>query len=484
MLGFRAVNYLVGLLLCALAFALVLPMFVEFFIYNTKNWRIFAISSLICGTFGSLITLANHSSRSLQIGVREAFTLTAVCWVIATIFACLPFYWSHQFTNFVDAWFEAVSAFTTTGATIMTGLDHSPKGILLWRAILQWLGGIGIIVMAMTILPALRIGGMQLFRSEFSDRSEKILPRASQIGMAIVSAYSIFTVVCFLCLYGAGMDVFDAICHAMTTVSTGGLSTHDQSIAYFKNTMIEIIVAVFMIIGGTTFILFIKMWKGNPRAFFADSQVRSYLLVILGATLVLTAWQLIHLKGDWLGSLRSSLFCSISIITSTGFTTVDYTKWGAFPLMIILLLTLVGGCTGSTTGGMKIFRIQILFKVANAHLKQLRRPHGVFVPLYQGQKIPETVSASVFTFITLYCLSCFLLACFLAMSGLDLVTSFSAALSAIGNTGPGITDLIGPLGTFQPLSYGQKLLLMGGMLLGRLELLTVMVIFMPSFWRG
>lgn len=483
MIGFRTVNYLVGLLLCALSISMLLPLGVELFIYGTKQWRIFALSSLICGTFGALITLSNRSSRDFQIGVREAFILTAVCWTVSTVFACLPFYWSPQFANFVDAWFESVSAFTTTGSTVMTDLDHAPKGLLLWRAILQWLGGTGIIVMAMTILPALRIGGMQLFRSEFSDRSEKILPRASQIGTAIVSAYSVFTIVCFMLLYSAGMDVFDAVCHSMTTVSTGGLSTHDQSIAYFKSPLIEGIISVFMVIGGTTFILFIKMWRGNQKAFFKDSQVRTYLLLLLGATLVLTAWQLVNLKTDWVSGLQNSLFCSISIVTSTGFTTVDYTKWGSFPLMIILMMTLVGGCTGSTSGGMKIFRLQIMFKVAHAHLKQLRRPHGVFLPTYQGQKIPEAVSASVFTFITLYCLAGFVLACLLSISGLDLVTSFSGALSSVGNTGPGITDLIGPAATYQPMTMIQKLLLMGGMLLGRLELLTVIVLFMPSFWR-
>ncbi len=484
MIGARSIYYLLGVLLTILAAAMLIPLSVEKFIYQTQHWQIFALSSFLCGTIGSFIALANHSSDPIELRVREAFLLTAISWIVTTLFASLPFYWSAYFGSFIDAWFEAVSALTTTGSTVMIDLDQAPHGLLLWRSILQWLGGTGIIVMAMTVLPVLRIGGMQLFRSEFSDRSEKILPRVSQIGAAILSIYVLFTLLCAVCLYMAGMTPFDAICHSMSTVSTGGLSTHDQSISYFDNWIIELIIVFFMIIGGTTFVLFIKTWQGNKKALIYDNQFQAYLILLAVTTIVLSVWNWQINTTPFLNSLRESFFCVVSIVSSTGFTTTDYTHWGSFPILLIFLLTLTGGCTGSTSGGVKIFRFQIMFLVAHAHLRQLHRPHGVYLPTYQGQKIPETVAASVFTFITLYCFSGFCLASALSISGLDFVSSLSASIAALGNTGPGITELIGPAGNYQFLGITQKLLLMSGMILGRLELLTIFVIFMPSFWKS
>lgn len=484
MLAFRSVLYLIGILISVLAATMFIPMGFELFVFKTNGWEEFSFGAFIAGSFGPLLALANYSSEKIELRVREAFLLTTLSWVASSLFAALPIYWSSLELSFVDAWFESVSALTTTGSTVITYLDNAPKGILLWRSLLQWLGGTGIILMALTILPILRIGGMQLFRSEFSDRSEKILPRVSQISSAIMSVYLLFSILCFICLKLAGMDYFDALCHTMATVSTGGLSTHNASIGFYNNFLIEIITMIFMIIGGVTYILYIKLWQGNFKAIYQDSQLRAFLYTMLIAAIAVSLWNW-HNSGLGIAeSLRDSAFTVVSIMTSTGFATVDYTHWGSFPLFIVFVLSLIGGCTGSTSGGLKVFRLQVLSAVAHAHLKQLRRQHGVYVPIYQNQKITETVAMSVLTFVTLYFLVAIVIVALLTFFNLDIVNAFSAAIAALSNTGPGITKLIGPSGTHAPLPDACKFILMAGMILGRLEILTVFVLFMPSFWRN
>jgi trk system potassium uptake protein TrkH len=482
-IAFRAVFYLIGILLSIISGAMLIPLSVELFVYRTGGWRGFAISAFITGLVGTLLVLSNRYEGKTELRVREAFLLTAASWVATSFFAGLPFFWSTLSLGFHDCWFESVSALTTTGSTVLAHLDRVPRGILLWRALLQWLGGTGIIVMAMTILPILRIGGMQLFRNEFSDRSEKILPRLSQIASAILSIYLGFTLICAILLHFAGMKWFDAICHAMGTVSTGGLSTKDLSIGAYHSFSIELILMVFMLIGGTTFILFVKLWHRNFKAVWKDSQVRAYLSTIAIASLLATFWLMIHQDADFLTGLRHASFAVISVITSTGYCTEDYALWGAFPLVLFFLLSLIGGCTGSTSGGIKIFRFQVLVAVALSHMRQLRRSHGVYLPTYQGQKISENISTSVFTFITLYAFCLMMLAGGLSICGLDFITSLTGAASALGNLGPGLGPLIGPLGTFASLEIAPKCLLMFGMILGRLELLAILILFMPSFWR-
>lgn len=460
------------------------PMLLEVAINRNKGWEGFAFSLFVTGSLGSLLALANRSPDNSQLKLREAFILTTFSWVATSLFAALPLYWSPLKLSFIDCWFETVSALTTTGATVIQNLDKCPKGVLLWRSILQWLGGTGIVLMAMTVLPILRIGGMQLFRSEFSDRSEKILPRVSQISTAIVTIYLLLTLSCGLCLWAAGMTIFDAICHAMTTVSTGGLSTHDQSIGYYDSLSIELIISTFMIFGGITFILYIRVWQGHWQALYQDSQLRMFLLIIVITTLIITLWNYQVTGMAFLTSLRTGYFTVTSVISSTGFFTEDYSHWHQFPIMLILALSCIGGCTGSTSGGIKIFRFQILGALSRAHLHTLRRPNSVFVAAYQGQKIPEAVAASVLTFVTLYLLSFFALAALLGIFGFGILDSFSAAISVIGNAGAGITEAFGPSGTYADIAREAKLLLMFGMIMGRLELLTVFVLFMPSFWKS
>jgi trk system potassium uptake protein TrkH len=484
MIDFRSVFFLIGILLSGIAATMLIPLFVELFIYKTDEWQGFAAAIFICGFVGSALALANRPQGKIVLGMREAFLMTSLSWIASSVFAGLPFYCSDLGFSFVNSCFESVSALTTTGGTIMVNLDTSPKGILLWRALLQWLGGTGIIVMAMTILPTLRIGGMQLFRSEFSDRSEKILPRVSQIASAILVTYVVFTLVCAFLLYFAGMSTFDAICYAMATISTGGLSTHDSSISFFNSPLIEMILIVFMIIGGSTLILYVKLWHGDTKSIQRDSQLRTYLGVIFIVSCVVTAWSYGINENHFIPSLRHSIFTVVSVITSTGFTSSDYNLLGNFPRMLLFILSVVGGCTGSTTGGIKIFRFQVLFALALAHLRQLRRPHGIYLPTYQRQKISESIATSVFTFITLYCLCLVILACGLASFGLDFSTSLSGAAATLGNVGLGLENGAANLSnSYASLSDGPKIIMMFGMILGRLELLTILVLLIPSFWR-
>lgn len=484
MLAYRPVLYLIGILVSVLAVAMLIPLTLELFVFKTDGWEEFALGIFIAGSLGPLLALANYSSEKIELRVREAFLLTTFSWITTSFFAALPIYWSSLYLSFVDSWFESVSALTTTGSTVITYLDNAPKGVLLWRSLLQWLGGTGIILMALTVLPILRIGGMQLFRSEFSDRSEKILPRVSQISSAIVSVYLLFSLICFLLLKLAGMGYFDAACHMMTTVSTGGLSTHNASLGFYNNYLIELITIIFMVIGGTTYILYIKLWQVNLKSIYYDSQLRVFLLCMLIASFAITLWNWCNSDASLFTAFREGSFTAVSIMTSTGFATADYTTWGSFPLIIVFILSLIGGCTGSTSGGIKVFRLQVLAAVAHSHLKQLRRQHGVYVPTYQDQKISENVAMSVLTFVSLFFLVTIIIATLLTLFELDIVNAFAAAIAAIANTGPGITALIGPAGTHAPLPEGCKLILMAGMILGRLEILTVFVIFMPSFWRN
>ncbi len=451
-------------------------------VQDDYNWMAFAMSAGVTGFIGLLMTFAARPSGAITLTIRETFILTASTWLVVSLFAAIPFVLSNSTGSHTDSFFEAISALTTTGATVVQGLDFISHGILLWRALLQWFGGIGIIVMAFTVMPLLKIGGMQLFRSEFSDRSEKIMPRVSQIASGIVLTYVFLTALCIGLLYAAGMTFLEAVCHGMSTLSTGGFSTSDTSVAYFNNPVIEWIIIVFMFIAATTFVLFIKMLQGRPKAIWDDNQARIFIYVVVGCVLVMTFWRF-HDDIPVLQAFRESAFSVLSIMTTTGFTTTDYTFWGTFPLMFFFILMMIGGCTGSTSGSIKILRYQIMFAVAKSHIFQIRRPHGVSPPTYSGKPIPDSISISVFTFFALYIVSFGVLVMGLGLYDLDVSTTLSAAASSLNNIGPGFGPAIGPSGNFATLPDGAKWMLMAGMLLGRLEYITFLILFVPSFWR-
>tara|TARA_B110001454_G_scaffold213694_1_gene232293 strand:+ start:75 stop:1214 length:1140 start_codon:yes stop_codon:yes gene_type:complete len=379
-----------------------------------------------------------------------------------------------------------MSGITTTGSTIIVNLESTPKSILIWRAILQWLGGIGVIVMAITILPLLNVGGMQLFKKDqVSYASEKILPKTREVTLVISIIYLVLTLTCGVAYWFVGMNLFDSIAHSMTTIATGGFSTHSDSIGYFQNPKIEIISIIFIILGSLPFIAYIKFFKGEKKIFLKDSQIRGLLNILIISILLMIIYLMFDNKTyDFLDNLRISTFNVVSILSGTGYVTSDFSSWGKFPLIFFLFLMFIGGCAGSTTCGIKIFRFQILGRFIISQIKKLVYPHGIFPIKYNNEIISNTFIYSIITFVFLYFFIFFILAALLSINGLDFVTSISGSASAISNVGPGLGDIIGPDGNFSDLPNFSKLSLSLGMLLGRLELFAVLVLFFPSFWKN
>jgi trk system potassium uptake protein TrkH len=478
----RPILTAVGVLLVILSLFM-LPPLVADLAGGSPGWRAFVVGGAITLFAGVSLVLTNRAPATGELTGRQAFLLTTSVWLVMTVFAALPFAFSALELSVADCFFEAMSGITTTGATVISGLDEAPPGILLWRAILHWLGGIGIIVMGIAILPMLRVGGMQLFRTESTDLSEKILPRATQIASAIGMIYLAFTLACAVLYWIAGLTPFDAAAHAMSTVATGGFSTSDASIALFQSPAVEWIAIVFMILGSIPFVLYIQVANGAPRALWRDSQVRWFLAILAGAAVVIALW-LVLVTGLAPGAaVRHAAFNTVAIITTTGFASADYGVWGTFPVTVLFFLMCVGGCTGSTAGGIKVFRFTVLYATAHAQVLRLIQPHGVVLATYNGRPLPDSAAVAVMAFFTLFGLCFAALAMALAALGLDYLTAMSGALSALGNVGPGLGPIIGPTGNFAPLPDGAKWLLACAMLLGRLELFTVLVLFNPAFWR-
>ena len=482
MTDFRPVVLVIGILLSILAVGMCIPAAVDWF-RGHRDWQVFAVSAATTLFVGVSMALASHAGGT-RINVRQAFMLTTLSWLALTMFAALPFAFSELNLSYTDAFFEAMSGITTTGATVITGLDTAPPGILLWRAILQWLGGIGIIVMAIAVMPILRIGGMQLFRMESSDHSDKALPRAAQIATAISGLYLVLTIVWATAYWIAGMSGLEAIAHAMTTISTGGFSTSDASLAHFDNESIDIIATVGMLVGALPFIAYLKMVRGDIGAILAEPQVPVFLATVTAFTVIAAGWLWMAHGDDPLQAMRYSTFNVVSIITGTGYATAAFDMWGSFAMPMFLILMLIGGCAGSTTCGIKVFRFQVLYAAASSQIQNLLQPHGVFIRYYGRRPIPEEVIISVLSFFFLFGMCLALIALGLGLLGLDFVTALSGAASSLANVGPGLGPIIGPTGTYQPLPDEAKWLLSAGMLLGRLELFTVLVILTPNFWRG
>ena len=470
------------MLLTALAFAMLIPTIADA-VAGESDWLVFLSSAAVTLFIGIGLILANYSD-TLELSIREAFLLTTLSWIIVAAFAALPFAFSDLNLSYSDAFFEAMSGITTTGATVIVGLDNAPPGILAWRGMLEWLGGVGIIVVALAILPFLQVSGMQLFHAEFSDRTEKVLPRVTQIAAAIGVLYLGLSVVCFLSLWIAGMSPFEAFAHALTTISTGGFSTSDQSIAHFRSVHIEMIIIVFMIVGSLPFALYLDVVRGRPRVLWRDSQVRAFAAVLLAGTVCLVLWHWLSSELSFAVALRSATFNAVSIITGTGFVTADYGLWGGFALIVFFFFMFLGGCAGSTSCGIKMFHIQVLFATASSQMQRLLRPHGVFVAHYNRRPIPTTVSNAVMSFFFLFLVTYVILTLALTALGLDFITSLSSAAAAITNVGPALGPTTGPAGTYVTLPDAAKWLLAAGMLLGRLELLTVLVLLTPRFWRA
>ena len=479
---FSPIIYLIGMLLCILSLFMMIPAFVDW-LYGNNDWPAFVGASFLTLFVGGILYLSNRDSTTEHLELRQAFLLTNSAWISIALFGSLPFLLSEIDMSFTDAIFESTSGITTTGATVINNLEATSHGILIWRALLQWLGGVGIIVMALAVLPMLSIGGMQLFKTESYETPDKVVPKAASFAAGISIVYITLTVVWALMLWVAGMPLFDSIAHAMTTLATGGYSTRSDSLAAFNSSSIEIIVIFGMIVGSLPFVHYLAITKKGLKNLFKDDQVKLFLTLIVFVVLIVSIY--LNLNDiPFLEALRLASFNVISIITGTGFGTSDFNNWGGFPTTILLILMFIGGCAGSTTCGLRMARIQVLVANAKAQISKLIRPHAVVVSYYNQKPIPENVAESVMGFFFLYIISFALIACLLGGLGLDLITAISGAASAIGNVGPGLGDIIGPSGTYQSIPELGKLFLCAGMILGRLEIFAILVMFSPLFWKN
>ena len=398
------------------------------------------------------------------------------------IFGSLPFVFSNLNFSFTNAFFESMSGITTTGSTIIPNLENMPKGILLWRAILQWLGGIGIIVMAITLMPIMNVGGMQLFKISNNDSSEKILPKSKEIALRLIYIYLGLTTLCAVSYKTFGMDIFDSITHSMTTIATGGFSNYNDSIGFFNSISIEISAMIFIILGSLPFIAYIKFLSGDKKIFFFDIQVKAFFKIIFISIIILSIYLGINNLTQL--NVRSIFFNVISILTGTGYVNAQFDNWGSFSLVLFLILMFIGGCAGSTTCGIKIFRIQILYSFILNQLKKIIYPKGIFVMKYDQNVVDNKFIASIISFIYMYLVIFFIIAALLSLTGLDFITSISGAATSISNVGPGLGSIIGPNGNFSSLPDVSKWILSLGMILGRLELFAILVLFLPSFWKN
>ena len=480
MVSNKTIFFITGILLVVLGVFMLVPYAVQL-IFN-ENDNSFLSSSIITIFIGVLIILTNLK-RDNQLNLQQAFLFTVLAWLSVSVFGSLPFMLSSLELSFSDAFFESMSGITTTGSTVISDLDLTPKSILIWRAIMQWLGGIGIIVMATTVLPLLKVGGMQLFKTDASG-TEKILPKTIEVATTIISIYVILTFACALIYWLQGMNAFDSIAHSFTTLATGGFSTHNESIGYFKNSGIEITATIFIILGSIPFISYLKFIKGNKTIFVADVQIKGFFFLLLISILIMFSYLLINNNyvSFW-DNLRISSFNVVSILSGTGYVTDDFGLWGKFPLIFFIFLMFVGGCAGSTTCGIKVFRLQILFLFIKNHIKKIIYPNRIVIMNYNKERIEDNFVNSVIIFIFSYLFLFLIISILLSVSGLDFLSAISGAATSISNVGPGLGDMIGPNGNFSEVSVFSKWILSFAMLLGRLEIFAVLVLFLPSFWR-
>lgn len=482
MFDIRPTAYVIGMLVVVLGATMVIPMFMDVYDGN-GHWQVFALSALLTCLTGASIALACANATSRGLSLQQTFLLTTAVWVVLPIFASLPLMFGATQSTIVDGFFEALSALTTTGATVLSGLDDLPRGLLLWRSMLQWFGGVGIIVVGMVFLPELRVGGMQIFKSEAFDTRGKILPKAAEIAKSISNIYIGLTLICLLAFLAVGMPVFDAINHALTTLSTGGFSTHDASFGAFSGPP-EYVASLFMLLASLPFVRFVQMVAGSSRPLFQDQQVRGFMKVTIVLIMALTLHRFFVAGEHFEVSLREAVFNVTSILSGTGFASADYQLWGSFSVTLFFFMGLIGGCAGSTCCSVKIFRFQLLFASIKTQIRKIHYPHGVFTPQYEGRPVPEDVMSSVMAFFVMFLVILGVLAGLLGLTGLDFVTSVSGAATALANIGPGLGDEIGPAGNFANINDTAKWLLMAGMLIGRLEVMTVLVLFTINFWRG
>ena len=482
MINFKIILNVLGYLLIALSLVMLIPMLIDLGIGN-DTWKSFITSAVITFGFGFTFLISTRNEANDKILMQDAFLITSLSWLSISIFAALPFYFSENDLDITNSIFESMSGITTTGSSIIQNVEILTEGMLIWRGLLQWIGGIGIIVMAVSILPVLRVGGMQVFRAESSDTTDKILPRTTQIASAVILIYLILSLICLVAYWFCGMNFFDAIVHSMTTIATGGFSTQNNSFASFDSKYLEYVAIVFMILSSLPILIYLEVFKDGFQKIISDTQILTFLGIIFFSSFFVILYLWFTGIKDIEEAIRSGAFNVISIITGTGYTSDNYNLWGPFPIYLLFFGMFIGGCAGSTTCGIKVFRFQILFQTLKMQIQKLLHPHGVFVPHYNHKKIEEDVTSSVMSFFFIFILSFIVITLLLSTTELDFVTSLSAAATSLANVGPGLGDIIGPENSFHEISIFAKWVLIFSMLLGRLEILTVLVILHPTFWK-
>ncbi len=480
--GYRLqpVTRLIGLHVAVLGATMLVPFAIDM-IDGNGNAEGMLIAALLTIAAGAALTLLTRQHWMGGLARPQAFMLTVAVWAILPAFGALPFVFGAPQAGFTDAYFEAMSGMTTTGSTVFSGLDAMPRGMLLWRAMLQWFGGLGIVIVAIIFLPAMRVGGMQFFHAVSLDISGEVIPRATQIAGDLLVLYVTLTVLCALAYSATGMWTFDAICHAMTTLSTGGYANYDASFGAFGPPA-QYAAILFMALGGLPFIRFVELSHGRHRPLLRDTQIRSFVGIVLVAAGIAAAAEIWH-GGAVEPAIRAALFHVTSVITTTGYATLDYGKWTSLGVAVIFIVAMIGGCSGSTAGGAKVFRLQVLFSTLVVQMRRMRSPHGVFTMRYQGRPVGPEIVSSIMAFLFIYLVSIGIVAILLSLMGLDFVTALTAPVATVTNVGPGLGPVIGPAGNFSSLPDAAKWLLSLAMLLGRLEFLSVLVLLTPAFWR-
>ncbi|HCP57331.1 MULTISPECIES: TrkH family potassium uptake protein [Pseudomonas] len=477
----RIIGFILGIFLLTLSLSMVIPVLTLLIYDRTGDLDPFLWSSLITAIAGLALVIPGRPENA-HLRPRDMYLLTTGSWLVVCVFAALPMVQIHHI-SYTDAFFETMSGITTTGSTVITGLDTASPGLLIWRSMLQWLGGIGFIGMAVAILPLLRVGGMRLFQTESSDWGEKVMPRSHMAAKYILLVYVGLTVIGFASFWAAGMTPFDAINHSMTSISTGGYSTSDSSLAHWEQPAVHWVSVMMMICGGLPFTLYVATLRGNRQALLKDHQVRGFLGFLLVTWMVFGTWLWLHSDYSWFTAVRIVAVNVTSVVTTTGFALGDYTLWGSFSMMLFFYLTFMGACSGSTSGGLKIFRFQVAYVLLRANLQQLVHPRAVIKQQYNNHNLDEDIVRSLITFSFFFTITIGIIALGLALIGLDWVTALTGAATAVCNVGPGLGPIIGPAGNFASLPDSAKWLLTIGMLLGRLEILTVFVLVTRAFWR-
>ena len=477
----RMIGFIIGLFLLTIAASMLVPMLTLILFDQYAELSAFVWSCVITALAGLSLTASGRPNNA-SLRPRDMYMLTTTSWIVVCIFAALPMVLVHQI-SYTDAFYETMSGITTTGSTVISGLDNASPGLLIWRSMLQWLGGIGFIGMAVAILPLLRVGGMRLFQTESSDWGAKVMPRSHIAGKYILAIYITLTLLGGLAYWLAGMSPFDAINHAMTSISTGGYSTSDASLGNWSAPSVHWVAIVLMICGGLPFTLYVATLRGHYKALWRDQQVRGFIGFLLFSWFAVGSWLWLISDYAWLDAFRIASFSITSITTGTGFAVTDYTLWGSFAVLLFFYLMFVGGCSGSTTGGLKIFRFQVAFVLLKASLQQLVHPRAVIKQQYNKHNLDEDIVRSLITFSFFFAITIALLAMGITLTGVDWVTALTGATSAVCNVGPGLGPVIGPTGNYSNLPNSAKWMLTAGMLLGRLEILTVLVLFTKVFWK-